>query len=129
MTYPATARAPIAATNEPASVQAERRILKAQAILRERFYDPALSLNMVAKEVGLSPAHLAARFKKMTGLPLWQTLIGIRLDRARSLLEGGRYSVKQIAALTGWNNQLYFSAAFRRRYGQPPTAVRSPCHR
>lgn len=110
---------------EPSSGQAERRVIRAQAILRERFYDPALSLEMVANEVGLSPTRLAARFKETTGQPLWQTLIGIRLDRAKSLLEGGLYSIKEIAALTGWSNQLYFSSAFRRRYGQPPTAIRA----
>ena len=82
----------------------------------------------MAKEVGLSPTHLAASFKKATGQPLWQTLIGIRLDRANSLLQGGQYSIKEVAALTGWSNQLYFSSAFRRRYGHPPTAVRARTH-
>ncbi len=110
---------------EPSCSRAEGRVLGAQAILRARFYDPGLSLERVAKEVGLSPAHLAARFKKTTGRPLWQTLIGIRLERAKALLQGRRYSVKEIAALTGWSNQLYFSSAFRRRYGHPPTAVRA----
>ena len=110
---------------KPSCSRTEGRVLRAQAILRERFYDPALSLERVAEEVGLSPAHLAARFKKTTGRPLWQTLIGIRLERAKALLQGRRYSVKEIAALTGWSNQLYFSSAFRRRYGHPPTAVRA----
>lgn len=110
--------------NEPAGSRAEGRVLKAQAILRARFYDHGLSLERVAKEVGLSPAHLAAQFKKTTGRPLWQTLIGIRLDRAKALLQGGRYSVKEIAALTGWSNQLYFSSAFRRRMGVSPIVWR-----
>ncbi|MBA4386469.1 MAG: hypothetical protein C0404_00725 [Verrucomicrobia bacterium] len=102
----------------------EHRIRAADAILRKRFYDPTLSLRGVAKEVELSATHLATRFKALTGQTFWKTLLEIRLRRARALLESGRHSVKEVAALTGWSNQLYFSAAFRRKFDIPPSAIR-----
>ncbi len=105
-------------------VVGEQRVRRAEQIVRERFYEPDLSLSGVAAEVGLSLTHMATRFKAVTGRTFWKTLVELRLSRARSLLEEGRHSVKEVAALTGWSSQLYFSAAFRRRYGMPPSRVR-----
>lgn len=102
----------------------EPRVRRAESILRQRFYEPDLSLAGVAAEIGISPTHLATRFKALTGRTFWKTLIEIRLGRARDLLAGGRYSVKEVAALTGWSNQLYFSSAFSRYYGVPPSRLK-----
>lgn len=103
----------------------EQKILRAVAILNGRFYEPDLSLAGVAAEVGLSPTHMATRFKAVTGRTFWKTIVDLRLSRARALLEAGRHSVKEVAALTGWSSQLYFSAAFRRQYGVSPSRVKS----
>jgi AraC-like DNA-binding protein len=102
-----------------------RRVAQAQLFLQSHYYEPTLSVETVAAAQGLSASHLGALFQKTTGHALHQTLIDLRLRRATDLLTRTTFSIKQIAAMTGWSNQLYFSAAYRRRHGRPPSAVRS----
>lgn len=100
------------------------RAAEAQLYLQTHYDDPGLSLANVAAAVGCSPSHLGVLFRKATGRSVHRTLLDIRLRRATDLLARGSFSVKEVAALTGWSNQLYFSAAYRRRWGKPPSAVR-----
>lgn len=120
-----TAYAEVAGGSGPALVApGERRVSDALDYLQTHYYQPGLSLAGVAAAVGLSPSHLSALFRQVTGRSLHQTLIDIRLRRALALLEQDGLTIKEIAALTGWSNQLYFSSAFRRRHGRPPSAFR-----
>ncbi len=102
-----------------------RRVAEAQIFLQSHYHEPALSVATVAASLGLSVSHLGALFQKTTGHSLHQTLIDLRLRRATDLLARTSHSIKEIAAMTGWSNQLYFSAAYRRRHGRPPSAVRA----
>ena len=88
-----------------------------------RFQDASLSVRDIADEAGFSPTHLAMLYKKATGRGVWQSLRTIRLEHAHGLLSSTEYSVKQVAAMTGWSDPLYFSRAYRRHYGYPPTAT------
>lgn len=101
-----------------------RRIAEAQLFLQSHYYEPTLSVETVAAAMGLSASHLGSLFRKTTGRTLHQTLIDLRLRRATDLLMRTKFSIKEIAALTGWSNQLYFSTAYHRRHGQPPSVVR-----
>lgn len=102
--------------------QMDRRIIKVLAILQKEYHNASLSTDALAAEVGISKAHLFDLFKNVTGNTMHQSLMEIRLRRAMELIEAGRYSIKEVAGMTGWQNQLYFSTAFRKRYGAPPTA-------
>lgn len=102
--------------------QMDRRIIKILAILQKEYHNPELSTDALATEVGLSKAHLFDLFKSVTGNTMHQSLMEIRLRRAMELIEAGRYSIKEVAGMTGWQNQLYFSTAFRKHYGAPPSA-------
>ncbi len=104
--------------------QGDRHLTAAMGILQARYYEPELTVDAVAAAIGLSPSHLARLFRQATGRPLHQTLVDIRLRRAADLLRGGHHSIKEIANLTGWSSQLYFSAAFRRAHGLSPSAFR-----
>lgn len=101
-----------------------RRVADAQMYLQSNYFKPELSIPSVARALGLSTSHLAAVFRNTTGRTLHQTLLDLRLRRANELLLRSSLSIKEIAVLTGWRNQLYFSAAYRRRHGQPPSALR-----
>lgn len=120
-----TAYAEVAGGSGPAlGASGERRVSQALDYLQTHYYERRLSLAQVATAVGLSSSHLSCLFRRVTGRSLHQTLLDIRLRRALALLEQQGQTIKQIAALTGWSNQLYFSAACRRRYGRPPSAFR-----
>ena len=51
-------------------------------------------------------------------------LLQMRLNRARNLLMHNELSVKEVAFMTGFNDPLYFSRVFRKKFGGPPTEAR-----
>lgn len=100
---------------------AEQRVSEALLFLHSYYVDADLFLSQVAAKVGLSVSRFSSLFRKITGHSVQQTLIDIRLRRAMTLIKQSSYSIKEVAHLTGWTNQLYFSGAFRKRYKFPPS--------
>ena len=45
----------------------------------------------------------------------------LRIEQAKSLLESRRYTVGQIAQMTGFSDEKYFSLVFRKTVGCPPS--------
>ncbi|MBU0716085.1 MAG: AraC family transcriptional regulator [Verrucomicrobia bacterium] len=93
------------------------------ALLNNTFHDATMTINRMAKMLNVSPKYLSFVFNRQTGVTLRQKLIRIRLERALRLLQTGKFSVKEAAAFTGWQNQFYFSNSFRRHYGMAPSKV------
>jgi two-component system response regulator YesN len=77
----------------------------------------------IAEHLGITAGHLANIFKKESLGTVRQYLIRTRLKHAERLLKTGRYTVKDITELTGWNSQFYFSNCFKKHYKIPPSAV------
>ncbi|CAN7336735.1 helix-turn-helix domain-containing protein [Acidovorax sp. LjRoot118] len=92
-----------------------------------RLRDPALTIESVATDLGMSSGHLHRLFKAEPQSPshyLW----GQRLDGAsRELLDARRTktSVAEIAFGWGFNDAAHFSRAFKERFGQSPRGWRA----
>jgi AraC family transcriptional regulator len=87
-------------------------------------FNEALSLALLASEVGLSPYHFARAFKKSTGQSPHQYLLNCRLDRAKELLATSDTSIRDIAATVGYDNPSQLSRLFRSALGTTPDAYR-----
>ncbi|WP_372395878.1 AraC family transcriptional regulator [Azospirillum sp. HJ39] len=81
------------------------------------------TLAKLACDAGVSVTVLKERFRAAFGRSVFDTLRDIRLDRARSLIEGG-WSVSQAAAYVGYRHPSNFTTAFRRRFGHAPGTIR-----
>lgn len=93
----------------------------ARYYIERNYYQTTLTVENVASHVGVTVGHLANVFKK-DGLPtVRQYIVKIRMEHALRLLCYKRYSVKEVAAMTGWNCPFYFSNCFRRHFGIPPS--------
>jgi len=68
----------------------------------------------------ISSLHLRRRFQRDTGLPLWQHVIRLRVERARDLLQQGRLSLRDIATEVGFADQSHLNRHFKRIYGVSP---------
>jgi AraC family transcriptional regulator len=82
-----------------------------------------LSLDELAGEAGLSPAHFARAFKESVGRAPHQHLLSLRLDRARRLLDAPDAGLSDIALRTGFADQAHFTRFFKRRFGVTPGAL------
>jgi transcriptional regulator GlxA family with amidase domain len=87
-------------------------------------YAEPLRVRDLAELVHLHPAWFSTRFRQLTGLSPAQYLMRYRLERARELLVSTDRSVREIAAMTGFQDPLYLSRQFRRLLGTSPTAYR-----
>lgn len=82
------------------------------------------TLEMVAREAGLSRSAFAERFVEIMGVPPMQYLANWRLQRAARLLEQPSMSIAQAAAAVGYESEAAFNRAFKKQVGMPPGAWR-----
>ncbi|MED4226217.1 AraC family transcriptional regulator [Neobacillus cucumis] len=90
----------------------------------EENFRQELTLNDLANLVYVSPYHLAHIFKEEVGMPPIQYLIQCRIEEAKRLLKNSNLSVKEIAAMIGYENPNYFNLLFKKVTGTPPGKYR-----
>lgn len=95
------------------SSRATRYVAQAEQYIRKHFAELD-SLKNVAEAVGVSPDYLRHQFRLQRGKSLIQYLTELRVDRAKTLLVHSRLPLKQIATLSGFKDEYYFSAVFRK---------------
>jgi len=118
------ARSPDAATGRPGRATA----LQERMAVVKRYVDThlgdALDMQSLAKRFGMSESRLARHFRAVFGVPVFEYIGQLRLERARKLLEDGQMRVTDVAFSVGYNHVANFSTAFRRCYGVSPQALR-----
>lgn len=98
-------------------------IADALRFLNTHFSDP-ITVSALANRFGYSEGHFYRTFRARTGQTPLGYLNGVRMNHARRWLEETRLRVDEIARRTGYSDPLYFSRAFRKHFGSPPTAIR-----
>jgi len=87
--------------------------------------DHAWTLNDMAEACGLGRTTFANYCAEITNVSPMDYLNGLRIKRARELLEGeSERSITDIAALCGFDTSQYFSTRFRREVGRSPREYR-----
>lgn len=83
--------------------------------------DTELNVNAVCSHFHLSCSSFARLIKKQTGTTFTDYLTKLRMETATHLLESyDHLSIKEISARSGFNNQHYFSRAFKNYTGMSP---------
>jgi AraC-like DNA-binding protein len=82
------------------------------------------TVELLAREVGLSRPVFAARFLRVLGLSPMRYLTQRRLRVAASLLLGSDAALAEVAAHVGYTSEFAFNRAFKRQYGVPPGVYR-----
>lgn len=112
------------------TLEARRQLVTSHHVLRARRYldshytDPELSLEEVARHVGLSRTYLSSLFEKETGTGYSEYLNGLRIREAQRLLKSSSLKIYEIGDRCGFNSVEYFSRIFRRVVGVTPAAYR-----
>jgi transcriptional regulator GlxA family with amidase domain len=83
-----------------------------------------LAVRDLARRAGVSERTLARRFVEETGVPPLRWLLGVRIQRARELLESAPVSVDRVAERCGLGTAANLRLHFRRVVGTTPTAYR-----
>ena len=80
-----------------------------------------LMLEEIAAQVGFSKYYFLRAFKRLTGFTPVQYINRARCERACTLLGEGKYTVKEVAVMVGFDNFSYFSSVFKRYTSQLPS--------
>ena len=82
------------------------------------------TVELLAREIGLSRSALAERFTDLIGQPPMQYLTQWRLLLAAHVLQTTTRSASVVAEEVGYDSESAFSRAFRREFGLPPATWR-----
>ncbi len=84
-------------------------------------YSRPLQLSDVAEKVDVSSAYLSNLFTRHLKRSFVDQLTQIRIEKAKQLLKGHKYSIKEISAMVGYQDPNYFSRLFKRYTGSSPS--------
>ena len=93
-------------------------------IIKTRYMDEDLSLNLVSEELHVSPNYLSANMKKYAGDTFINLLIKRRMEVAQTLIRSGGMKIVEVAERCGYSDQHYFSFCFKKYYGVSPAKMR-----
>jgi AraC-like DNA-binding protein len=84
-----------------------------------------LNLGKLARDLGMSYTSFRHKFAHHTGMSPHQYLLELRLARARKLLMETALSTKEVAHLSGFEDEHYFCRFFHRKLNATPTEWRA----
>ncbi len=90
----------------------------------EDHFDEDLTLETMARMVGMNPYYFSSYFKKNTGMNFKAYLTDIRMTEAARLLLNTDQKAYEIARRVGYRNVRQFNENFRGRYGKSPNEYR-----
>lgn len=97
-------------------------VLKAMAYVRLN-YANSISLETVAREIGISPNRLSRLFIEETGRGFSHFLVAHRVSKAREMLAQPGLSVKEVSMKCGYPDQNYFARLFKKMTGSTPSSI------
>ncbi|HEU5223854.1 MAG TPA: AraC family transcriptional regulator [Candidatus Lumbricidophila sp.] len=97
---------------------------RAREYLREHLAD-RISVAELAALAHMSPSHFAASFRAQVGEPVLRYQTGLRMARARELLDLSSRAIADIAHEVGYPDPFYFTRQFTAVHGVTPRQFRS----
>ncbi|MFV0291528.1 MAG: two-component regulator propeller domain-containing protein [Mangrovibacterium sp.] len=82
--------------------------------------DQNLSVDTIAKEMGMSRVHLYRKLKEFTNLSVSDFIKNTRMKLAANILKSGKVSISEAAYKLGYSSPSYFSKSFKSHYGVSP---------
>ena len=90
--------------------------------LENHIFDPALKIGGLHELCGVSDTYFRRMFLEQFGIAPKRYVQERRLAQAKAILDNGEYSsIGEVALLTGFDDALYFSKVFRKKYGHAPS--------
>lgn len=96
-------------------------IAPAISYLKKNIYDSNLKIETLIELCGVSGTYFHKIFLENYSVSPQKYIQSKRLSQAKSIIDNGDFdSISEIAALVGYNDPLYFSRAFKKKYGVSP---------
>jgi AraC-like DNA-binding protein len=96
---------------------------KVEAILTKDITALPPTIKELAREVAMSESKLKKIFKTVYGLPPYEYFQKQRMQKALSLLQSGKHSIKDVGYTLGYSNLSNFTLAFKKAFGFLPSSI------
>jgi transcriptional regulator GlxA family with amidase domain len=106
----------------------QQKIIEAASLMEAHVEEP-LSLDDVARRIGLSRRHLERLFKEHLRCRPARYYLELRLNRARQLLLQTSMSIIDVTLSCGFQSPPHFSKCYKDLFGYPPSAERRAVQR
>lgn len=107
------------------SAAPETGVVSEAVELIRREYARPLTVDAIARHVGMSPSQLSRLFKKQTGVPPYAYLLNVRLAKAKELLKNTSLPVGEISYRAGFANESNFIYCFKKQEKISPLRFRN----
>ncbi|WP_242985425.1 response regulator transcription factor [Vallitalea okinawensis] len=97
---------------------------KLHQLIEENISNSNLNLVFLADQMGLSVGYLSGLFKKLFNVSFKEYVLSNRMERAKILLLSTEMKNYEIAEIIGFQDPNYFSACFKKWYGESPGKYR-----
>lgn len=108
----------------PKRIKQKEMLQQILAYLEDNFRDAGISQVQVADQFQISNYTLSRMFKNEMGVGFVEYLSAKRLEYAKELLLTTNHPVREVALLSGFTNENYFSRTFKLYTGFVPSAFR-----
>ena len=105
-------------------VHGNRAVLSACRYLAQNFTNPNLMLQDAAKAAGMSNSRFSTVFAQEMGVTFTEYLTGLRIGKAKELLQATTLRSSEISSAVGYSDRHYFSYLFKKNTGLTPSEFR-----
>lgn len=84
------------------------------------YYKENISIEQLASLCGISTVHFRNTFMKKFARSPIKYIGGLKMNRAKELLDSQFYTVSEVCFLSGYNNESYFCREFKKHFGISP---------
>lgn len=114
--------APVIKPSEVTTLSVDKIFLdKVIRFIESHFAEEQFSVEHLAEEMNMSVSQLNRKLNALIDQPPGQLIRSFRLQRAADLLKQNAGSVAEICYKVGFNDQAYFSRAFKKQFGCSPS--------
>ncbi len=86
-------------------------------------YKEKIRLEDICDFCHCSKSYISHMFKKQSGTSVSNYIAQLRLEKAKKLLQSGRFTVKAAAEAVGYSEPYYFSNSFKKYYNISPSSI------
>ena len=90
----------------------------------QNHYSDNLGLTDIAGKFHLNANYISTLFREQTGMTLCSYIEGVKMEKAKQLLQESSLSITEIALETGYSGSNYFSKVFKKYAGVSPKQYR-----
>jgi hypothetical protein len=95
-----------------------------KAIIQDQV-DTNLNLTDISKSLDINPSYLSREFSRhFNNLSFGEYIRKLRIEKAMELMQKAKYSLTEIAYLTGFSDQSHFTRIFKQHTGKNPSAFK-----